>query len=134
MRQTVAVHAATAQVSPPPHAPASSVQTTTKPYSGNLPKCNKCNYHHHGECKDMQCANCNCKGHTARYCRSPPQPNQCHNNNNNNNNKNNSNAEESHTCYGCGGTDPYRRNCPKANAQGAGGSGRVLAIGQGEAV
>ncbi|KAL7595416.1 hypothetical protein Lser_V15G27933 [Lactuca serriola] len=38
-----------------------------KPNAGNLPECNKCNYHHHGPCREMQYLNCNKKGHTIRY-------------------------------------------------------------------
>ncbi|XP_052623756.1 uncharacterized protein LOC128129118 [Lactuca sativa] len=81
----------------------------------------------------MRCTSCNRKGHTARYCRSQPQPNQ-QPNHNNNNNCNNNNVGASQTYYGCGGTSHFRRNSPKANNQGARGSGRVLTLGQGEAV
>ncbi|CAH1422256.1 unnamed protein product [Lactuca virosa] len=87
-QQLVTVHAATTQVPSTPHAPASSTPCAPKQYSGYLPKCNKCNLHHNGECREMQCTSCNRKGHTAKYCRTyPPQNQQQGNNNNNRNNK-----------------------------------------------
>ena len=57
-QQTVAVNAATTQVPSTPHAPASAAPSAPRPYSGNLPKCNKCGFHHHGECKELQCTSC----------------------------------------------------------------------------
>ncbi|XP_023771696.1 uncharacterized protein LOC111920359 [Lactuca sativa] len=99
-----------------------------KQYSGNIPKCNKCNFHHHGECREMIYTNCRRKGHTTKYCRTQLQQNQMPNNNNN------TNDGANHTYYGCGRTGHFRRNCPNVNNQGAGGSGRVLTLGQGEAV
>ncbi|GKA48554.1 putative reverse transcriptase domain-containing protein [Tanacetum coccineum] len=38
-------------------------------YSGSLPKCSKCNYHHNGLCAP-RCHKCNKVGHLARDCRS----------------------------------------------------------------
>ncbi|XP_023743775.1 uncharacterized protein LOC111891938 [Lactuca sativa] len=80
--QIVAVHAATAQTTPTPSAPTPITPNPTNPYARTLPKCNKCNFHHNGECREMQCTNCNHNGHTARYCRTKPQPNKQPNNNN----------------------------------------------------
>nr|GEX77262.1 putative reverse transcriptase domain-containing protein [Tanacetum cinerariifolium] len=40
-----------------------------KPYSGNLPKCTKCHFHHNGPCT-QKCHKCNKVGHFARDCRS----------------------------------------------------------------
>nr|GEW57217.1 hypothetical protein [Tanacetum cinerariifolium] len=40
-----------------------------KPYSGNLPKCTKCHFHHNGPCT-QKCHNCNKVGYFARDCRS----------------------------------------------------------------
>ena len=51
-RQVVAVHAAIAPAAAAP----------VKQYAGSLPKCNKCNFHHVGACREMQCLNCNGKG------------------------------------------------------------------------
>nr|GEW28560.1 putative ribonuclease H-like domain-containing protein [Tanacetum cinerariifolium] len=40
-----------------------------KPYSGNLPKCTKCHFHHNGPCT-QKCHKSNKVGHFARDCRS----------------------------------------------------------------
>nr|GEW30753.1 putative reverse transcriptase domain-containing protein [Tanacetum cinerariifolium] len=40
-----------------------------KPYSGNLPKCTKCHFHHNGLCAQKY-HKCNKVGHYARNCRS----------------------------------------------------------------
>nr|GEX21632.1 putative reverse transcriptase domain-containing protein [Tanacetum cinerariifolium] len=40
-----------------------------KPYTGNLPKCTKCHFHHNGPCT-QKCHKCNKVGHFARDCRS----------------------------------------------------------------
>ena len=48
-----------------------SLPTSRRPYLGNLPHCSKCSYHHHGICRELFCARCNMKGHTARVCRTP---------------------------------------------------------------
>ena len=48
-----------------------SLLTSRRPYLGNLPHCGKCSYHHHGICRELLCARCNMKGHTARVCRTP---------------------------------------------------------------
>ncbi|XP_023755024.1 uncharacterized protein LOC111903493 [Lactuca sativa] len=93
-QQTVSVHATT-QATTTPHAPASSTPNASKQYPGNLPKCNKCNFHHHGECREMSCTRYNRKGHIVKYCRTQVQQNHMTNNNNN------TNAGASYTCYGC---------------------------------
>ncbi|KAL7593729.1 hypothetical protein Lser_V15G32913 [Lactuca serriola] len=62
-QQVVAVNAATSTANPTP----------IRQYAGNLPKCNKCNFHHNGACREMHCTNCNKKGHTARFCKAPVQ-------------------------------------------------------------
>lgn len=113
-----------------------TTSTPARPYVGSLPKCNKCNFHHNGAWQKRCCNKWKQMSHTARYFRAYPQYNQQPNNNNNNrnNSNNNTNFGASHTCYGCGGTSDFRRNFPKANNQGARGSGRVLTLGQGEAI
>nr|GEV76124.1 reverse transcriptase domain-containing protein [Tanacetum cinerariifolium] len=39
-------------------------------YAGTLPLCNKCKFHHNGQCT-IKCINCNRVGHLTRDCRSP---------------------------------------------------------------
>lgn len=48
-----------------------SIPTPRRPYLGNLPRCSKCSYHHHGVCRELYCARCHMLGHTARICRTP---------------------------------------------------------------
>ncbi|GKF39697.1 reverse transcriptase domain-containing protein, partial [Tanacetum coccineum] len=42
-------------------------------YAGTLPLCNKCKFHHNGQCnvKCAYCANCKKVGHLTQDCRSP---------------------------------------------------------------
>ncbi|XP_052625865.1 uncharacterized protein LOC128132900 [Lactuca sativa] len=72
---------------------------------------------------------------------SSPEPEARSNKNNNNRNYNNNNTNNSgnnvgasHTCYGCGKTGHFRRNCPNVNIPGNGRAGRVLTMVQREAV
>ncbi|GKA00866.1 putative reverse transcriptase domain-containing protein [Tanacetum coccineum] len=62
-----------------------------KDYTGNLPLCTKCNYHHTGQCAP-KCGNCKRHGHATNDCRV---------NTNNNNKKKN---QKSGACYECGNT------------------------------
>nr|GEW76970.1 hypothetical protein [Tanacetum cinerariifolium] len=41
-----------------------------KEYAGTLPLCNKCKFHHNGQCT-VKCVNCKRVGHLTRDCRSP---------------------------------------------------------------
>ncbi|GJY34249.1 reverse transcriptase domain-containing protein [Tanacetum coccineum] len=41
-----------------------------KEYARTLPLCNKCKFHHNGQCT-IKCANCKRVGHLTRNCRSP---------------------------------------------------------------
>nr|GEW26090.1 reverse transcriptase domain-containing protein [Tanacetum cinerariifolium] len=41
-----------------------------KEYAGTLPLCNKCKFHHNGQCT-IKCANCKRVGHLTRDCRIP---------------------------------------------------------------
>lgn len=115
-KKLVAVHAATIPAAVPAN------PTLAKPYVGNLPKCNRCNFHHNGNCQEMQCHNCNRKGHIARLCKSPPQLiNQAP-----------AAAGVGQACYGCGDVRHFKRDCTKAG--NAGRVERILAMGHEEAV
>ncbi|GJZ89715.1 putative reverse transcriptase domain-containing protein [Tanacetum coccineum] len=70
-----------------------------KAYTGTLPLCTKCNYHHTGQCAP-KCGNCKRYGHATNDCRV---------NTNNNNDKN----QKAGACYECGNTGHIKKNCPK---------------------
>ncbi|GJS19300.1 putative reverse transcriptase domain-containing protein [Tanacetum coccineum] len=83
-----------------------------KAYTGNLPLCTKCNYHHIGQCAP-KCGNCKRYGHATNDCRV---------NTNNNNNKN----QKTGACYECGNTGYIKKNCPKLkNRRNGNGNGIV---------
>ncbi|GKE32840.1 putative reverse transcriptase domain-containing protein, partial [Tanacetum coccineum] len=86
-----------------------------KAYTGNLPLCTKCNYHHTGQCAP-KCGNCKRYGHTTNDCRV-----NTNNNNNNNNNKN----QKAGACYECGNTGHIKKNCPKLKNRGNGNGNGV---------
>ncbi|GJX07101.1 putative reverse transcriptase domain-containing protein [Tanacetum coccineum] len=85
-----------------------------KVYTGDLPLCTKCNYHHTGQCAP-KCGKCKRYGHTTTDCRVNT------NNNNNNNNKN----QKAGACYECGNTEHIKKNCPKLKNHGNGNGNRV---------
>nr|GEY36743.1 putative reverse transcriptase domain-containing protein [Tanacetum cinerariifolium] len=88
-----------------------------KVYTGDLPLCTKCNYHHMGQCAP-KCRKCKRYGHTTTDCRA--------NTNNNNNNKN----QKAGACYECGNTEHIKRNCPKLNNNRNGvAQGRAYVLG-----
>ena len=97
--------------------------TPKRSYNGNQPKCNRCNFHHHGSCREMYCVRCNRKGHTVRYCRELAQPTALA-----------TNVGVDRACYECGVTGHFRRDCLESNIMNAGGGGRVFAMGQEEAI
>ncbi|GKA62793.1 putative reverse transcriptase domain-containing protein [Tanacetum coccineum] len=93
-----------------------------KEYAGTLPLCNKCKFHHNGQCT-VKCANCKRVGHLTRDCRSPAA----------------TNNQRNLTCYECGNQGHYRSDCPELKNQNhgnqAGGTrarGMVHALGRGE--
>ncbi|GKD66848.1 putative reverse transcriptase domain-containing protein, partial [Tanacetum coccineum] len=92
-----------------------------KAYTGNLPLCAKCNYHHTRQYAP-KCGNCKRYGHATNDCRV-----------NTNNNKNNKN-QKSGACYKCSNTGHIKKNCPKLKNRrnGNGNStaqGRAYALG-----
>nr|GEZ13596.1 hypothetical protein [Tanacetum cinerariifolium] len=95
-----------------------------KVYTGDLPLCTKCNYHHTGQCAP-KCGKFKRYGHTTTDCQV-----NTNNNNNNNNNKN----QKAGACYECGNTGHIKKNCRKLKNPGNGSGngvaqGRVYALG-----
>ncbi|GJZ73337.1 reverse transcriptase domain-containing protein [Tanacetum coccineum] len=94
-----------------------------KEYAGTLPLCNKCKFHHNGQCT-VKCANCKKVGHLTRDCRSPAA----------------TNNQRNLTCYECENPGHYRSDCPELKnqnhenlAEGTGARRLVHALGGGEA-
>nr|GEZ29722.1 hypothetical protein [Tanacetum cinerariifolium] len=74
-----------------------------KTYTGNLPKCNRCNLHHIGRCPP-KCQRCQRVGHIEADCKTRlPDTDE--------------NPLEIMTCYGCGEKGHLRRQCPKGRNQ-----------------
>ena len=48
-----------------------AILVPSRPYEGKLSKCDKCSFHQHGACHEMQCCNCLKIGHHARSCGVP---------------------------------------------------------------
>ncbi|GJV81620.1 hypothetical protein Tco_1517490 [Tanacetum coccineum] len=74
-----------------------------KEYAGTLPLCNKCKFHHNGQCT-VKCANCKRVGHLTRDCRSPAT----------------TNNQRNLTCYECGNQGHYMSDCPRLKNQNHG--------------
>ncbi|GJZ38341.1 reverse transcriptase domain-containing protein [Tanacetum coccineum] len=93
-----------------------------KVYTGDLPLCTKCNYHHTGQCAP-KCGKCKRYGHATTDYRV-----------NTNNNKN----QKAGACYECGNVGHMRRDCPKLKNHGNGNGngtaqGRAYALGRRDA-
>ncbi|GJX63781.1 hypothetical protein Tco_0296681 [Tanacetum coccineum] len=74
-----------------------------KEYAGTLPLCNKCKFHHNGQCT-VKCANYKRVGHLTRDCRSPAT----------------TNNQRNPICYECGNQGHYRSDCPELKNQNHG--------------
>ncbi|GJY75626.1 reverse transcriptase domain-containing protein [Tanacetum coccineum] len=93
-----------------------------KEYAGTLPLCNKCKFHHNGQCT-VKCANCKRVGHLTRDYRSPAT----------------TNNQINLTCYECRNQGHYKSDYPKLKNQnhenqavGTEARGMVYALGGGE--
>ncbi|GKC83897.1 putative reverse transcriptase domain-containing protein [Tanacetum coccineum] len=75
-------------------------------YTGSLPLCTKCNYHHKGPCAP-RCNKCKKISHLARDYRSSGL------NDNNNNHGNSRTTQNAGTCYECGVQGHFKKDCPK---------------------
>ncbi|GJS96777.1 putative reverse transcriptase domain-containing protein [Tanacetum coccineum] len=92
-------------------------------YTGSLPLCTKCNYHHKGPCAP-RCNKYKKIGHLARHCRSSGP------NGNNNDRGNSGTTQNAVTCYECGVQGHFKKDCPKlknGNRGNRGGNGNAPA-------
>nr|GFA30985.1 reverse transcriptase domain-containing protein [Tanacetum cinerariifolium] len=99
-----------------------------KPYSGNLPKCTMCHFHHNGPCT-QKCHKCNKVEHFARDCRSYGNTNVANAQNNNGANP------KGNGCFECGALGHFKRDCPKLKNKDEGNvnaQGWVYAVGNAE--
>ncbi|KAK1427827.1 hypothetical protein QVD17_16523 [Tagetes erecta] len=87
--------AAPAKQQAPVHQPGSTFQPLErKPYTGTLPLCNHCKYHHLSSSPCRHCTKCGRFGHTANYCKvlgNPP----------------------ASACYQCGDPNHFKNQCPQ---------------------
>ncbi|GJV68364.1 putative reverse transcriptase domain-containing protein [Tanacetum coccineum] len=87
-----------------------------KEYTGSLPLCTKCNYHHKGPCAP-RCNKCKKVSHLDRDCRSFGP------NGNNNNRGNSGTTQNAGTCYECGVQWHFKRDCPRLKNKNHGNQG-----------
>nr|GFB50853.1 hypothetical protein [Tanacetum cinerariifolium] len=82
--------------------------TEGRGYAGNLPRCNRCNSHHNGQCPP-KCRKCQRTGHQEKDCRVRPL--------------------QDMTCYGCGEKGHFKDKCPNGiNQQNKGARGRAYVV------
>ncbi|GKE34516.1 putative reverse transcriptase domain-containing protein [Tanacetum coccineum] len=99
-----------------------------KPYSGSLPKCTKCHFHHNGLCT-QKCHKCNKVGHFASDYRSSGNTNVA------NAQRDNKAIPKGNGYFECGASGHFKRDCPKLkNKDGGNGNaqGWVYAVGNAE--
>ncbi|GKC00635.1 hypothetical protein Tco_0986771 [Tanacetum coccineum] len=84
-------------------------------YPGNLPKCNRCNLHHHGPCP-LKCRRCQMMGHLEKDYRAWLQGA-------------GDNSLQNVTCFGYDEKVHYKNKCPKArNQQNEGARARAYVV------
>ncbi|GJZ54600.1 putative reverse transcriptase domain-containing protein [Tanacetum coccineum] len=94
-----------------------AVPTDGKVYAGNLPKCNRCNFHHSGQCPP-KCQKCQKAGYLEKDCRVRPPGAGAY-------------AYQDVTYHGCGEKGHFKNRCPKArNQQNVGACARAYAVGE----
>ncbi|GJX61088.1 putative reverse transcriptase domain-containing protein [Tanacetum coccineum] len=92
-----------------------AVPAEGKVYAGNLPKCNRCNFHHSGQCPP-KCQKCQKAGHLEKDCRVRPPGAGVY-------------PYQDVTCHGCGEKGHFRNRCPKAgNQQNVGARARAYVV------
>ncbi|GJW21678.1 putative reverse transcriptase domain-containing protein [Tanacetum coccineum] len=83
-------------------------------YAGNLPKCNRCNSHHNGQCPP-KCQKCQRTGHREKDCRVRVPGAGV--------------TLQDVTCYGCGEKGHFKDKCPKGrNQQNEGARARAYVV------